>query len=66
MCSSHCVIDTAVCVLVPLLCCPPYISSGHWWVNASGYACIIKLELALQALASLILLVACIFSDGSY
>ena len=30
ICWSHCAVGMAVCVLAPLLCYPPYISSGHW------------------------------------
>ena len=67
MCPSHCVVDAAVCVLVPY-CFATLLTSdqGIGGVNASGYAYILKLELAVQALRLLVLLVACMFSDGSY
>ena len=65
MCSSNCLVDTAVVYLCP--CVATFLTSvqGIGGVNTSGYANKIKLELAEQALAMLVLLVVFMICDIS-
>ena len=68
LCSSDSVVDTAVCVLVPLICYPPYRYDSSWhWRGSCQWLCLHNIfGLAAHVLVLLGSLLACIFSDDFF